>query len=93
LQRNSYIRGHEQRTSYRSGSSRRDRDILTPTLSFATRSVTALAIPVAIRMASLNNFLLFFYTNVITLSPSLLASLGSRRHLGWSERPAGRLSF
>jgi GPH family glycoside/pentoside/hexuronide:cation symporter len=28
-------------------------------------------IPVAIRMASLSNFLLFFYTNVIMLSPSL----------------------
>ncbi|MBI3249154.1 MAG: MFS transporter [Deltaproteobacteria bacterium] len=28
-------------------------------------------IPIAIRMASFNNFLLFFYTNVIMLSPSL----------------------
>jgi GPH family glycoside/pentoside/hexuronide:cation symporter len=28
-------------------------------------------LPVAIRMASFNNFLLFFYTNVIMLSPSL----------------------
>ena len=43
-----------------------------PRLSLATKVSYGIGdIPVAIRMASLNNFLLFFYTNVVTLSPSL----------------------